>query len=289
MAVDTVVNNSNNDNSLVGKKSRDDSDSLPSLHSKLNNENNPDKKEKRNKEYSICKYSKLLPLCEAVLINNAPYFLQVIDNQPKLSERVELNDFNLVPPQDRTNYLSKEYSFSSSDEIHLYLKRAKNETFSSLFVKVKSIWRKYFDIDDDAINICAADTIFSYFQDVMGMTHYLLFVGDNNTGKSNALRIFYHLGYRPLFDTSITHANIYNFLDKMEEGQGIILEDEIDNIEEQGEKMKIYKGGYVSGTKSQESMNRQTELNQKVSKVILHIVLRHSVPKSSLLFIKAGD
>jgi hypothetical protein len=51
-----------------------------------------------------------------------------------------------------------------------------------------------------------------------------------------------------LFDTSITPANIYNFLDRIEEGQGIILEDEIDDIEDQEEKMRIYKGGYVSGT-----------------------------------------
>lgn len=81
------------------------------------------------------------------------------------------------------------------------------------------------------------------------MTHYLLFVGDNDTGKSNVLLVFYYLDYRPLFDTSITPANIYNFLNSIEEGQGIILEDEIDNIEEQDEKMKIYKVGYKTGTK----------------------------------------
>ena len=83
----------------------------------------------------------------------------------------------------------------------------------------------------------------------MGMIHYLLFVGDNNTGKSNALRIFHQIAYRPLFDTSITPANIYNFLGMDEEAQGTILEDEIDDIEEESDKMKIYKVGYVSGAK----------------------------------------
>ncbi len=34
-----------------------------------------------------------------------------------------------------------------------------------------------------------------------------------------------------------------------EEAQGTILEDEIDDIEEQPEKMKIYKVGYVTGAK----------------------------------------
>ena len=81
------------------------------------------------------------------------------------------------------------------------------------------------------------------------MTHYLFFVGDNNTGKSNALSVLEQLAYRPLKDVNISPANIYNFLGQSEEGQGIILEDEIDDIEEQQEKMKIYKSGYTMGSK----------------------------------------
>ena len=105
------------------------------------------------------------------------------------------------------------------------------------------------DADDFHITICAADIIFTYFHDKLGMTHYLLFVGDNNVGKTNNLRVFQHLAYRPLCDVSITPANIYRFLGSIEEGQGIILEDEIDNIDGQDEKMKIYKAGYMTGTK----------------------------------------
>ena len=55
------------------------------------------------------------------------------------------------------------------------------------------------------------------------------------------------IAYRPLFDVNVTAANIYNFLGQFEEGQGIMLEDEMDNIEEQDDKMRIYKTGYVSG------------------------------------------
>ena len=98
------------------------------------------------------------------------------------------------------------------------------------------------------------------------MTHFLLFVGDNNTGKSYALRIFNHLGYRPLFDTSITPANIYNFLNMFEEGQGIILEDEIDDIEDQGDKMKIYKVGYVLGSQVTRMYDSTNGTNAKPQK-----------------------
>ena len=210
--------------------------------------NNTDKEQNKRDEYKIYKYSQGIPLTEAILIKNVPYFLQIINGKPILSPKIELEDI-ILTPLDRTSYLSKEYSFSSIEEINDYIKRAKNETLETLYKKVKSIWQKYIDADEDFIALCSADTIFTYFQDKLGMTHYLLFVGDNDTGKSNVLLVFYYLGYRSLFDTSITPANIYNFLNSVEEGQGIILEDEIDNIEEQEEKMKIYKVGYKTGTK----------------------------------------
>ena len=49
--------------------------------------------------------------------------------------------------------------------------------------KIKNTWQKYYDIDDETLTLCAADTIFTYFQDKMGMTHYLLFVGTNDQEK----------------------------------------------------------------------------------------------------------
>jgi hypothetical protein len=81
------------------------------------------------------------------------------------------------------------------------------------------------------------------------MTHYLLIVGDNNTGKSNILLVFSFLGYRPVLDTAITPANIYNFGSHLEDGQCIILEDEIDDIDDQADKKKFYKSSYRAGTK----------------------------------------
>ena len=149
-------------------------------------------------------------------------FLQIKNGKPVLSEKIELDNQILVPP-DKTLYLSKEYVFSDINQIKEYIKRAEKENLDTLFEKVKNVWKKYFDIDNETLTLCAADTIFTYFQDKMGMTHYLLFVGDNNTGKSNALRIFNQLGYRPLFDTSITPANIYNFLGSLRKVRELFL------------------------------------------------------------------
>jgi hypothetical protein len=202
------------------------------------------------RSYTIQKYTTDIPaVAEAVLVNGQPLFLQVINGKAVLSESMTLPGEITLNPPDKVAYLSKEYSFQSEDEINNYTGRAKNENLDSLFYKVKAIWAKYIDAEDYHIVICAADTIFTYFQDKLGMTHYLLFVGDNNVGKTNNLIVFQYLGYRPLFDTSITPANIYQFLGSMEEGQGIILEDETDHIEQLEEKMKIYKVGYKTGAK----------------------------------------
>ncbi len=208
-----------------------------------------DDQEKKIKYY-IQKYTKDIPPVESVLIGEKPMFLQVIDGKAVLSEEIQLPDSNIsLRPLDNVSYLSKAYPFDDEPEINSYIKRAQNETLDTLYDQVKLIWKKYKDADDYHIVICAADTIFTYFQDKLGMTHYLLFVGDNNVGKTNNLTVFQWLGYRPLCDISITPANIYRFFGGVEEGQGIILEDEIDDIDQQPEKMKLYKAGYKTGTK----------------------------------------
>ncbi len=209
-----------------------------------------DEKEDTKTYYPINKYSQGIPLAESILVDNIPLFIQIIDGKPVYRPKIELSDINIVPPE-RTEYLSKEYSFTSKDEVQKFVDLAKNETLDSLFNTVRTELEKYIDPDEqeDFINILAADIVFTYFQDKLGMTHYLLIVGDNNTGKSNILLVFSILGYRAVLDTDITPANIYNFGSQLEEGQITLIEDEIDDIDLQDEKKKLYKVSYRSGTK----------------------------------------
>ena len=219
-----------------------------STNTKNNKEDQEAHKEDDKNDYPINKYSQGIPLAESILINNIPCFIQVINGKPITTQKIELSDINLVPPE-RTEYLSKEYSFVSFEEVQYFVDLAKQETLDSIFKRVKIILKKYIDIDDDFINILTADIIFTYFQDRSRMTHYLLIVGDNNTGKSNILLVFSFLGYRPILDTAITPANIYNYGSQLEEGECIIIEDEIDDIDFQDEKKKLYKVSYRGGTK----------------------------------------
>jgi hypothetical protein len=214
------------------------------------------------------KCTRIADIAEAIIVEKKHKFLQIKDGLAELKENIRLGNLIILPPSEDM-YQSKEYNFLSESEIHNYIQRAKTETFESLFRKVKDVWKKYFDAEEDVINLCAADTIFTYFQDKLGMTHYLLFVGGNDTGKTSALKIFNELAYRPLYDVSLTMANIYRFLDTNEEGNGIILEDEIDDISQDPGKMKIYKVGYqrgarvtrLSGSGKKKKSNKQQSYN----------------------------
>ena len=143
--------------------------------------------------------------------------------------------------------MNRPYSFSSKEQVNEYIEKVKDETLDSLYKKVKAVWKKYVDADDFHISICAADTIFTYYQDRLGLTHYLFFVGGNNSGKSNNLTVFQFLAYRNITSSDMTYANIYQFLGSTDEGIGTICEDEADNIDSDRDKMCIYKNGYTTG------------------------------------------
>lgn len=197
-------------------------------------------------------------LYEAVLIRNKPCFVNVdwdLTKEPfaQLSEELLLPDaqhptIELLPPE-REMYLSKAYEFANEAEIRKYLKLATDETLDTLYRKQKILTSKYIDANNTHLTMLAADAIASYFQDKLGQVHYDMFVGDNDTGKTANLVYFQYEGYRAMLDVDITPANIYGFLGNFEEAQGIILEDEADDIDKQSEKMKIYKAGYNAGKK----------------------------------------
>jgi len=200
---------------------------------------------KETHTFHVQKASNKDVLAESILINNKPYFLvsEKKDNgEVTIAIRECISIFNgKYRPLEAVSYVNKPYSFASEEEVKLYVERAKSEKLDSLYEKVKKTWIKYIDADSFHISICAADTLFTYFQDKIGLTHYLFFVGNAGSGKSNNLTVFQYLGYRNMTSTDISHYNIYQFFGNMDEGVGTLCEDEADNIDEQTEKMKIYK------------------------------------------------
>jgi hypothetical protein len=198
-------------------------------------------------------------LYEAVLIGQDAFFVS-LDRDSEIPKARFTNSFTIpnaignsvieILPRENMSYLSKPYRFESFKELDEYLVKASKETLDSIYEKVKKIVNKYNAAPDTFHVIVAADIVFTYFQDIFGQTHYLFFYGDNGTGKSNNLLLISQTGYRVMYDIDITAANIYTYYGTIEEGQGVICEDEADNLDyHQEEKMKIYKKGYNAGGK----------------------------------------
>lgn len=188
-------------------------------------------------------------IAESVIVGGIPYFAvaRADSKNVTLEESIPITDKIEYKPFEQTAYLSEPYKFKSRQEFESCIEKARNETLDSLYRKEKAIWLKYIDADDFHISICAADTIFTYYQDRMGLTHYLFFIGGNNCGKSNNLLVLKYLAYRNFTSTDMTAANIYQFLGSGEEGQGTLCEDEADRIDEDRQKMAIHKNGYIKG------------------------------------------
>jgi hypothetical protein len=77
--------------------------------------------------------------------------------------------------------------------------------------KKKAIWRKYVDADDFHTSIGAADEIYTYYQEKIGLKHYLFFTGGNDAAKSNNLTKINYTAYRNMTSTDISAPNIYQF------------------------------------------------------------------------------
>ena len=212
-----------------------------------NNTNHKDTKKKEDKKPIIYvqRLSEGEHLAEAIIVGGIPAFIVRNKDAIYTTDEIDLED-KMVKPFSALAYLNKPYSFKIG-EVEQVIERAKTETLDTLYRIVKSIWKKYVDADDFHISICAADTIFTYLQDKLGLVHYLFFVGGGTSGKSNRLKVINLLAYRNMMSSDMTPANIYQFLGFREEGIGTICEDEADDLDLNPEKMKIYKNGYTTG------------------------------------------
>ena len=128
-----------------------------------------------------------------------------------------------------------------------YIKLAQTETYDSLYLKVEKAIKKYVNVEEYYYPILIGDIIWSYFQDRFGYTHYLIFTGDNGSGKNSALLVFKYLGYRVFYVVSASAPNYWTAYGSQEEGQVSIAEDEADDVGEDKKKNDLLKAGYQSG------------------------------------------
>jgi hypothetical protein len=188
-------------------------------------------KNKQKESVFIRKYTAngLLPLHEAVVFADTgqPSFGYLdSDGKPAIVDRIERSDKILYPADSLDSQYPLPYTFASIEELKKYLELAQRETFDSLYQSVKSILRKYVNVDEHYLVVIAADIIFTYFQDKFSTVHYDIFVGDNGSGKNSALLVTSRLGYRVFYVVSASAPNYFTFYGDIEECQGTIAEDE---------------------------------------------------------------
>jgi hypothetical protein len=215
-----------------------------------------EKEEPPKKELFLERYAVDGSIAEAVIMAGVPKFAVAV---PKAADPTEVSitlqdeiepegqDSIVIKPLDSMSHMSKAYRFTSVEGFQDLVKNIRTKDLDALYRTVKSVWKKYIDADDFHLSLCAADTVFTYFQDKIGLTHYLFFIGGNTSGKSNNLTVLHYLAYRNMMDSGMTAPNVYTFLGSREEGIGSICEDEADNIDQDSEKMKVYKNGYTTG------------------------------------------
>jgi hypothetical protein len=71
-----------------------------------------------------------------------------------------------------------------------------------------------------------------------------MFVGAPNSGKGAILLGFKYLGYRVVMASDMSGANLLDLLGSIEANQITLAEDELDDIHEDPDKLRIYKVGY---------------------------------------------
>ncbi|MDR4490054.1 MAG: hypothetical protein R2685_04025 [Candidatus Nitrosocosmicus sp.] len=186
-------------------------------------------------------------LYEAIVVDKLPKFVCYKGSSFELIEKIDVSNHVIYPADNITTHNPIPYAFESEEELKKYVEFAKNETLESLFEKVLKMFKIFVNVDDHSLVIFTADTVYSYFQDMFGITHYNILVGLPGSGKSSALLVYRILGYRPFFVTSASAANYHTFLGSIQEGQGTIIEDEADNLGQTQDKKNILKTGYSSG------------------------------------------
>ncbi len=184
---------------------------------------------------------------ESVIVDSKPAFLMtdISTGEKSVLDKV-LTPNGIVRPLKREEMGYIPFEFTSAE-----IEEWKSVVFDreQLLDDILEVVQQYLDVSFQEQILFTGDILLTYCLDWTSTTHFLFFVGDRGSGKTNATRIVSELGYRCMSTAQMSPANIYNFLSTDEEGCGTICEDEADDIDNNTEKLRIYKSSYAKGQK----------------------------------------
>jgi len=200
--------------------------------------NNVKMKEKPKKKFTAGKTDNFW--AESIYYEGNPTFLTFDGKKLSLVSTVRVKGETFEPiTNNQIPYRPYEYHEEEWNQV-----RDKASLYDMVFREIDD----FLDLEDNYKHQITSGVKLTYQQDKFRTVPYLDFVGDVESGKSRALELLSYLTYRPMFCVSAPVADIYGYLED-DSFVGTILEDEIQGIEKEREKMKIYKTGYRYGAK----------------------------------------
>jgi len=179
---------------------------------------------------------------EAIKYDDEPNFLCVDRNGDlSITKSIKQGNTTFKPPESFGYF---PYSFTVKEFEELSKQDYSKDEILSL---IKNQVDYFISIEERDRILLAVDCLMSYSQEWIDTLHFLYCVGETESGKSTVLYLFKWLGYRCLFSDDLPNADIYNFLGEDEEAQGMIAEDEAQDIAYNKEKMTTYKSSYARG------------------------------------------
>jgi len=171
---------------------------------------------------------------ESIYHDGTPTFLVYKDKVYSLLNEIMIRDKVYSPKE--TSRIYTNYGFSEGPV----------PSREELYWRIREEFQRFLDIEAIWLDILPACVLLSYQQEKLTTVPYLYFFGDNESGKSTALKILSQLCYRPMYALTVPSADIYGYLDDTD-AIGSILEDEVQGIDKDTDKIKIYKAGYTEG------------------------------------------
>lgn len=172
---------------------------------------------------------------EAVYVDGKPRFLLKNSENFSVVESVESNGEKFFPKEAR-NIPYEPYGFYEGPI----------PSREELFWKVRAEFDTWIDVEPIWKDVLAACVMLTYQQEKLQTVPYVFLYGDNESGKSTVLQLLKFLSYRPMYGVTIPSADLYGYLEDSD-SVGCILEDEVQGINKDTDKIKIYKAGYKQG------------------------------------------
>lgn len=158
--------------------------------------------------------------------------------------------FAIIKPQDingsnPNRSLINPYIYQDEEEIRRLIQVARRLDISDLYLLVEYIWKSVVVAkEEQLITLLTNYTLFSYFQDIFETLHYIMLTGPPGWGKGAILTTFKLLGYRVVMAGDMSGANLLDLMGTLEQCQLSLAEDELDKLDADEKKQRIYKMGY---------------------------------------------